>query len=260
MRALIGTTLYGTSIPDGNDGVALVTGAVAERPDAASARHGSTCSTTATTSRRTTAELWGNDYIAGGAGNDEICGELGNDVIQGDGHVDGLVDIAGRTRTTSSSSPASRARRPPARSRSSCRRPGRHADRRLALPASDATRDDVARRPPVDRARRPTATTTSRATAATTRSSAASARTTSSATTPTSTLRPRRPARHDRRPDVRPAVSGASSASRPTAASLTLAGEKLAGRRRRRATVTRRRARRRPARVTVGAVRRTGSR
>ena len=36
-------------------------------------------------------ELWGSDYLAGGAGDDEIWGELGDDVIQGDGYVDGLV-------------------------------------------------------------------------------------------------------------------------------------------------------------------------
>ena len=30
-------------------------------------------------------ELWGDDYIAGGAGEDEIWGQLGDDVIQGDG-------------------------------------------------------------------------------------------------------------------------------------------------------------------------------
>ena len=30
-------------------------------------------------------DLWGDDYIAGGAGDDEIWGQLGNDVIQGDG-------------------------------------------------------------------------------------------------------------------------------------------------------------------------------
>ena len=36
-------------------------------------------------------ELWGDDYIAGGAGADEIWGQLGNDVIQGDGRIDGLV-------------------------------------------------------------------------------------------------------------------------------------------------------------------------
>ena len=33
-------------------------------------------------------ELWGDDYIAGGAGDDEIFGQLGNDVIQGDGYVE----------------------------------------------------------------------------------------------------------------------------------------------------------------------------
>jgi Ca2+-binding RTX toxin-like protein len=32
-------------------------------------------------------ELFGDDYIAGGAGEDEIFGQLGNDVIQGDGTV-----------------------------------------------------------------------------------------------------------------------------------------------------------------------------
>jgi hypothetical protein len=32
-------------------------------------------------------ELFGNDYIAGGAGEDEIFGQLGNDVIQGDGII-----------------------------------------------------------------------------------------------------------------------------------------------------------------------------
>ena len=39
-------------------------------------------------------ELWGDDYIAGGAGADEIWGQLGDDVIQGDGYVDGLVLVA----------------------------------------------------------------------------------------------------------------------------------------------------------------------
>ena len=32
MRALVGTTLYGTSIPNGTDGVALVTGASQNDP------------------------------------------------------------------------------------------------------------------------------------------------------------------------------------------------------------------------------------
>ena len=34
------------------------------------------------------ANVFGNDYIAGGAGNDQIFGELGNDTIQGDGSID----------------------------------------------------------------------------------------------------------------------------------------------------------------------------
>ena len=90
MRALIGTTIYGTSIPNGTDGVALVTGASQNNPtgdreyvvvlldhsDDIQANH---------------PELWGNDYLAGGAGNDMMFGELGNDVIQGDGAIDGYV-------------------------------------------------------------------------------------------------------------------------------------------------------------------------
>ena len=41
-------------------------------------------------------ELFGNDYIAGGAGEDEIFGQLGNDVIQGDGTIGvGWLDAAG---------------------------------------------------------------------------------------------------------------------------------------------------------------------
>src|SRR5262249_41061120 len=35
----------------------------------------------------TPSNLYGNDYIAGGAGEDEIFGQLGNDVIQGDGTI-----------------------------------------------------------------------------------------------------------------------------------------------------------------------------
>ena len=90
MRALTGTAHLRHEHPIGTDGLALVTGTVQNDPTA-SARRGSTCSTTATPSRRTTPELCGNDYIAGGAGADEIWGELGNDVIQGDGYIDGLV-------------------------------------------------------------------------------------------------------------------------------------------------------------------------
>ena len=32
-------------------------------------------------------ELFGNDFIAGGAGEDEIFGQLGDDIIQGDGTI-----------------------------------------------------------------------------------------------------------------------------------------------------------------------------
>jgi Ca2+-binding RTX toxin-like protein len=35
----------------------------------------------------TPVNLYGNDYIAGGAGEDEIFGQLGNDVVQGDGTI-----------------------------------------------------------------------------------------------------------------------------------------------------------------------------
>ena len=52
------------------------------------------CSTTATPIQADRPDLWGDDYIAGGAGADEIFGQLGNDVIQGDGAVDGLVFAA----------------------------------------------------------------------------------------------------------------------------------------------------------------------
>ena len=99
MRALIGTSMYGTDVAGGTDGIALVTGASQDNPtgdreyvvvlldhsDDIQANH---------------PELWGNDYLAGGAGDDMIFGELGNDVIQGDGAVDGLRARATTRRRT----------------------------------------------------------------------------------------------------------------------------------------------------------------
>ena len=74
-------------------------------------------------------DLWGDDYIAGGAGADEIWGQLGADVIQGDGYVDGLVLVAyAHDLTAASPRPAS------------CRRPGTDADRRLARPDDERRR------------------------------------------------------------------------------------------------------------------------
>ncbi|WP_020680160.1 DUF4347 domain-containing protein [Marinobacterium rhizophilum] len=39
-------------------------------------------------------DLFGNDYIAGGAGNDTIFGQRGNDTIQGDGSIDGTEVVS----------------------------------------------------------------------------------------------------------------------------------------------------------------------
>ncbi len=36
---------------------------------------------------------FGNDYIAGGAGHDVIFGQLGDDTIQGDGSIDGAIEL-----------------------------------------------------------------------------------------------------------------------------------------------------------------------
>ena len=52
-----------------------------------SARSGSPCSTTATTSRPTTPSCGATTTSPAAPGNDEIYGQLGNDVIQGDGAV-----------------------------------------------------------------------------------------------------------------------------------------------------------------------------
>ena len=43
------------------------------------------------------AQIYGNDYIAGGPADDTIFGQLGNDVIQGDGSID-LAHNAGGAR------------------------------------------------------------------------------------------------------------------------------------------------------------------
>src|SRR5690606_1062139 len=45
----------------------------------------------------TSVDLYGNDYIAGGAGEDEIFGQLGNDVIQGDGTIGVGATLTART-------------------------------------------------------------------------------------------------------------------------------------------------------------------
>jgi Ca2+-binding RTX toxin-like protein len=91
MRALTGTTLYGQTVGV-DDGVALVTGASQDNPTGdreyvvVLLDHSD-----AIQNDPAFWNLWGSDYLAGGAGDDMVFGELGNDVIQGDGAIDGLV-------------------------------------------------------------------------------------------------------------------------------------------------------------------------
>ena len=89
MQALSGTTIYGTVIGS-NDGLALVTGTPQSDPTEVE-QYLVTLLDHSNDIQANHTELWGDDYIAGGAGDDEIWGELGNDVVQGDGYVDGLV-------------------------------------------------------------------------------------------------------------------------------------------------------------------------
>ena len=96
MRALTGTTLYGTSIPDVTDGIALVTGASQNDPTRHRRVRRSSCSTTATTSRRTIPSSGATTTSRAAPATTMIFGELGNDVIQGDGAIDGLVLAADR--------------------------------------------------------------------------------------------------------------------------------------------------------------------
>ena len=97
MRVLPGTLLYGTTIGV-NDGAALVNPLTSTVTPPNDDPRGNLPGNAAPVHREyhivlldhsvtTTAGLYGNDYIAGGAGEDEIFGQLGNDVIQGDGKI-----------------------------------------------------------------------------------------------------------------------------------------------------------------------------
>ncbi|MGB7818284.1 MAG: Calx-beta domain-containing protein, partial [Ornithinibacter sp.] len=98
MRALVGSTIYGTDIAGGTDGHALVTETWQNDP-----MGGTQYSITLLDHSDDIEQipddpalrLWGDDYLAGGAGDDEIFGQLGRDVIQGDGQVDSYRDAAG---------------------------------------------------------------------------------------------------------------------------------------------------------------------
>ena len=90
MRALQGGVIYGTNIVAGTDGIALVTPTAQPDPTGIQ-QYRITLLDHSDTIEADRPDLWGDDYIAGGAGSDEIYGELGNDVIQGDGRVNGLV-------------------------------------------------------------------------------------------------------------------------------------------------------------------------
>ena len=114
------TTIYGTSIPLGNDGLALVSATPLTTMRNDPTATGATCNVAlgfqscrqyritlldhSDTIESTRPDLWGDDYIAGGWGADEIFGGLGADVIQGDGYVDGLVFVAGTYGTTAGGS------------------------------------------------------------------------------------------------------------------------------------------------------------
>jgi len=104
-QQLTGPTIYGTSIPAGTDGVALVSSNPNTTMEADPTATGPTCNAAAgfvgcrqykvnllDHSDTTPATLYGSDYIAGAAGADEIWGQLGNDVIQGDGQVVSYTD------------------------------------------------------------------------------------------------------------------------------------------------------------------------
>jgi Ca2+-binding RTX toxin-like protein len=90
MRALLGSTIHGTSIPNGTDGHTLVTGTWQNDPRGG-AQYSVTLLDHSDSIQANRPDLWGDDHLAGGAGDDEIFGQLGHDVIQGDGAIDGLV-------------------------------------------------------------------------------------------------------------------------------------------------------------------------
>ncbi|QXE26036.1 parallel beta-helix repeat [Richelia sinica FACHB-800] len=79
-------TLSGGLIYDSNDNP-LVTGTARSNPSGASERIINLLDHSDTTSN----QLFGNDYIAGGAEADTIFGQLGNDTVQGDGSIDLVV-------------------------------------------------------------------------------------------------------------------------------------------------------------------------
>ena len=119
------TTIYGTSIPAGNDGLALVSSdplATMQNDPTGVRQYRVNLLDHSDAIETGRPDLWGDDYIAGGAGADEIWGQLGADVIQGDGRIDGLV-LAALSAQPDRRQPAARV--PP-------RRAGRHAHRRLA--------------------------------------------------------------------------------------------------------------------------------
>ena len=96
MRVLLGSTIYGTNIATGTDGRALVTQTWQNDPTGG-AQYSVTLLDHSDAIQANRPDLWGDDYLAGGAGNDEIYGQLGRDVIQGDGQVDSYTDAQGRT-------------------------------------------------------------------------------------------------------------------------------------------------------------------
>jgi Ca2+-binding RTX toxin-like protein len=97
MRALEGTTIYGTNLHaelgDVNDGLLLVTGDTQANVD------GTTQRAIIIFDHEEGADdsVFGDDYIAGGSEDDMIFGSLGNDIIQGDGTIDfdmdGIADV-----------------------------------------------------------------------------------------------------------------------------------------------------------------------
>ncbi|OQB78614.1 MAG: Bifunctional hemolysin/adenylate cyclase precursor [Planctomycetes bacterium ADurb.Bin126] len=112
MRALLGTAIYGVT-QGVDDGRALVDGlgdggwvypayadprgVLPSEATADSPIHREYVIRLLDHADDTSPDLYGNDYIAGGADEDEIFGQLGNDVIQGDGTIGvGWSDTAGR--------------------------------------------------------------------------------------------------------------------------------------------------------------------
>src|SRR5262249_25616529 len=84
-ETLSGTQIYSTATATA--GQVLVNGVWQRDPSGAPAGSDSRI-TLLDHANNTAANLYGNDYIAGGGGNDQIFGELGNDVIMGDGSID----------------------------------------------------------------------------------------------------------------------------------------------------------------------------